>query len=297
MTLPPLPRIDAARARLAAVTLVFVGGQGKSGTTWAERLIDAHPDAACLGEGHFAEGLGRGLYHALEQYNRRVTGNNALFPELEDFPGMAADDAAELVRTALLLQFARIAQRNAAARVVAVRTPSELNWLPELAASLPGARFVHMVRDPRDVAVSLWWHGERLAPGSMLRQHGDMLRLATTLVPQWAQHIEHVRRSAAAVGVALHELRYETLHNEPHIAAAGLFEFLGLRADQDTLHATLAAASFQSLSGRRSGDTDAGSHFRRGVAGGWCEQMPAAPAHGWPATVSDTLASLHYRVQ
>lgn len=289
-----LPRLDAARQRLADTTLAFVGGQGKSGTTWAERLIDAHPDAACLGEGHFAEGLGRGLYQALDQYNRGVAANNARFPELEDFPGIAADDAADLVRAALLLQFARIAARNPDATVVAVRTPSELTWLRELAAAFPHARFVHMLRDPRDVAVSLWWHGERLTPGSMQRQHGSLARLASALAPDWARHVQHVRDAARTVDVPLHELRYESLHASPEATSADLFDFLSLRNDAATVQATLEAASFGSLSGRSAGTEDRGSHFRSGTAGGWRTQLPHDIARTWPEPTRDLLASLDY---
>ena len=170
-----LPRLSDIGQSLAGCTLAFVGGQGKSGTTWVERLIDAHPQAACLGEGHFAEGLGRLLYRALDEYNQLLAGNNRRFPELEDFPGIDAADAAELVRAALLLQFAAIARRKPGigAGTVAVRTPSELNWLAQLHQAFPKARFIHVIRDPRDVAVSMWWHGERLEPGRLALAHGS----------------------------------------------------------------------------------------------------------------------------
>ena len=172
--------------------MAFVGGQGKSGTTWVERLIDAHPHAACLGEGHFAEGLGRLLYRALDEYNQLLADNNRRFPELEDFPAFQAEDAGELVRAALLLQFAAIARRNPGATTVAVRTPSELNWLTELHRTFPQARFVHVLRDP---ARCRGLHVVARAPGAGPAglAHGSPAGLAQALVPRWARHVARAR--------------------------------------------------------------------------------------------------------
>ena len=289
-----LPRIDRAASRLAGRRLAFIGGQGKSGTTWIERLVDAHPQAACLGEGHFAAGLGRAVHDAVEGYNRYLVANNARFPELEPFPGLDPEAGIELVRAALLLQFERILERSPDAALVAVRTPSELAWIAQLRAVFPQARFVHVLRDPRDVAVSLWWHGERLQPGSMRDRHGDPAGLARELVPQWARHVAHVRETAAGCGAALHELRYEALAAEPGGTAAALFGFLGLDASATVVDACVEAASFERLSGRAPGTVDAKSHFRSGVAGAWRNELPGAPAGGWPRAVAAILGSLGY---
>ena len=289
-----LPRIDRAASRLAGRRLAFIGGQGKSGTTWIERLVDAHPQAACLGEGHFAAGLGRAVHEALDGYNRLLAANNAHFHELEPFPALDAEAGIELVRAALLLQFERILARNPEAALVAVRTPSELGWIAQLRAVFPAARFVHVLRDPRDVAVSLWWHGERLRPGSMRERHGDVAGLARELVPQWARHVAHVRAAASACGALLHELRYESLSAEPAEAAAALFAFLGLDASRAVVDASLGAASFERLSGRAPGVVDPGSHFRSGVAGAWRSELPPKPPGGWPGEAAAVLASLDY---
>ncbi|MEO8741795.1 MAG: sulfotransferase, partial [Lysobacteraceae bacterium] len=259
MHTPLLPSILAAEKCLGSVRLAFIGGQGKSGTTWVERLIDAHPQAACLGEGHFADGLGRQVYEALAEYNRFIEYNNAQFPELEDFPQFAANDAIELVRAALLLQFQRIAMRNSDARVVAVRTPSELNRVTELSTMLPQALFVNVLRDPRDVAISLWWHGERLAPGSMRQRHGSPEMLARTLVPNWAAHLAHVRGLDAALQGRVFEVRYERLLDSPLVETEALFAFLGLAHTPEDCSVAMTACRFERFSGGRApGQVDAG---------------------------------------
>ena len=295
MDMTLLSSIHAAEKRLRNAQLAFVGGQGKSGTTWVERLIDAHPQAACLGEGHFAEGLGRRVYEALAEYNRFIEYNNAQFQELEDFPQLAANDAIELVRAALLLQFQRIAMRNPDARVVAVRTPSEVNRITELSTMLPQALFVHVLRDPRDVAISLWWHGERLAPGSMQQRHGNPEMLARTLVPNWAAHLAYLRGLDVALQGRVFEVRYERLLGEPLVEAEALFAFLGLPHTPQDCSAVMAACRFERFSGgRAAGQVDAGSHFRSGTSGQWRGHMPASPPGGWSKQVEEVFESLGY---
>ncbi|MEO7478244.1 MAG: sulfotransferase [Lysobacteraceae bacterium] len=296
MHTPLLPSILAAEKCLRSVRLAFIGGQGKSGTTWVERLIDAHPQGACLGEGHFAEGLGQRIYAALTEYNRFVEYNNAQFPELEDFPQLAANDSIELVRAALLLQFQRIAMRNPDARVVAVRTPSELNRVTELSTILPQAVFVHVLRDPRDIAISLWWHGERLAPGSMLRRHGSPEMLARELVPNWAAHVVHMRGLDAASQGRLFEIRYERLLDTPIVETEALFAFLGLAHTPEDCSTVMTACRFERFSGGRApGQADATSHCRSGTSGQWRDQMPASPPGGWSKQVEEVFESLGYQ--
>ena len=64
--------------------LFFVAGLGKSGTTWLELILNAHPDVCCHGEGHFADRLLPDLNGAINRYNGYLKHNNALFEEIRD---------------------------------------------------------------------------------------------------------------------------------------------------------------------------------------------------------------------
>ena len=57
---------------LDSFNLFFIGGYPKSGTTWVERIFDAHPEASCKGEAHFISLLEPSLRHAIVDYNRQV---------------------------------------------------------------------------------------------------------------------------------------------------------------------------------------------------------------------------------
>ena len=79
-------------------------------------------------------------------------------------------------------------------------------------------------------------------------------------------------RAAARTDV-VHVVRYEDLAADFDAAASGLFGFLGLSSDPDTVAAVRASTDFATLSGGRgSGEEDARSFYRSGVAGGWSER-------------------------
>ena len=59
--------------------LFFVAGQGKSGTTWLQLILDAHPEICCRGEGHLGDVLLPALGESLERYNGYIRHNNSLF--------------------------------------------------------------------------------------------------------------------------------------------------------------------------------------------------------------------------
>src|SRR4029077_9007265 len=50
--------------------IFFLGGAVKSGTTWLQALLDAHPQVSCTGENHFVDCLSPRLKKSLEEFNR-----------------------------------------------------------------------------------------------------------------------------------------------------------------------------------------------------------------------------------
>ena len=289
----PLARLSATADAVASRQLVFVGGQGKSGTTWVQLLLDAHPDVSAHGEALLAEVLGPVAFQLAAHYNERLAANNAHFPELEDFPRLDAVDADTLAAAALLPQLGKLVERKPNARVLAERTPSNIEHLGALAALFPHGRFVHVIRDPRDVAISLWWHARRIGDSKLLAGYGSPTALAAALLPRWARLIRAARDAARQTGAALHELRYEDLLATPHEAASELFRFVGADAEPALVQAALAAADFETLTGRSRGDEVRGSHFRAGTAGQWREAMAGA-LPGITAEDEALLKSLGY---
>jgi len=182
-------------------------GCARSGTSILGELIAAHPDVAYVFEPHeLWEAAGSG-----PEGSHRLT---------------EAQATTEL-RTRIRAWFA---DRRSQKRLVVEKTPRNVLRVPFLRAVFPEARFIHIVRDGRDVACSLlpgiggddWSH---LKPPSWRRLFSEY---------------SGVRRCALAwrdvMAIALADLRavphlqvyYEHLISDPRVTARAILNYLDL---------------------------------------------------------------------
>jgi hypothetical protein len=73
------------------LTYFFVCGAAKSGTTRLQRLLDAHPQVVCSGEGHFVEVLALPMVQMKDHFNQvhaktaeMVYEGKPYYPKLDD---------------------------------------------------------------------------------------------------------------------------------------------------------------------------------------------------------------------
>jgi hypothetical protein len=99
------------------------------------------------------------------------------------------------------------------------KTPAYLTELPLLAELYPRARFVHLVRDPRDCALS-----------SLDAWGSTPVRTAQ----EWADRVRTCRAAGVRLGPErFHELRYEDLLTDLRGRLADVFAFLGVPTPAD----------------------------------------------------------------
>jgi hypothetical protein len=102
------------------------------------------------------------------------------------------------------------------------KTPSYCEHIPSIASLLPEAHFIHIIRDGRDVAMSLrkmWF-----APGHDV----------PTLARYWRRLVRGARE-AGGVSRAYMEIRYEDLVTEPQSQLEAITRFLSIPFDSSML--------------------------------------------------------------
>ncbi len=275
-----------AAVEISRRRVFFVVGCQKSGTTWVERLLDAHPSVCCRGEGHFSDLLGPVLEQAIRLHNdeARVTWTVS---QQEAFA------AVRLLTDGIFARYLANRPEPGAVRIIGDRTPEAATGIPALDALYPGASFVHVIRDGRDGAVSGWAHLERENGTGRFATFADYAGYFAR--NHWAPYIRRARRAGERLGKRYTEVRYERLLADPRGEAARLLEFLGVAADGATAQACVDRASFQSLSGgREPGQEDRTSHYRKGIAGEWRDRFDEEALRRFESEAGDLLAELGY---
>lgn len=185
---------------------LFVIGLPRSGTTLLERMLASHPLIVGVGEQRFSEASWKRALAACGQDHQALTAE------------AVAAAAAWHVRT--LEQRVHNLGLPADAQRIVDKLPDNYLMAGWLRIAFPNAAIVHILRDPRDVALSCW-----------LSQFGDNSHWINEL-----RHIAHrieehrrlLRHWRTTLGADLTEVRYEEFIADPHahmrriLAAAGM---------------------------------------------------------------------------
>jgi Sulfotransferase family len=113
------------------------------------------------------------------------------------------------------------------------KTPMYMQYLPLLEHLFPTARYVHLIRDGRDCAVSFL----RMPEGVVTRSWAHP-RSAADFACQWRAEVLAARALARRVGDAYVEVRYEHLVAEPAQTLVQICEHAGLRYEPSMLEYT-----------------------------------------------------------
>jgi hypothetical protein len=174
--------------------------------------------------------------------------------------------------------------------LVGDKTPSYVLSLPTLHCLWPTAKFVHIIRDGRDVCLSMlnWLSGkEQVAAGRRATWTEDPM-LTTAL--WWTQRVRLGREDGHALGSELYyEMRYEALVSQPATECAALCDFLGLPYDE---------AMLRFYEGREKADSglDAKKAWRPITPGlrDWRTQMTSDGIERFETAAGDLLDELGY---
>jgi hypothetical protein len=275
---------------------VFLVGCPRSGTTLLRRIVDAHPDVAITRETHWITQLLDGRAEASP--DPPVT--RELLSELlahERFARLGVD-AARLERlvereapvpySELVTAVFDMCGEASGKQLVGDKTPRYVRHIPTLHALWPQARFVHLIRDGRDVCSSVRnWDN----PRRMLTRFSSFEDDPVSTIAVWWEQLVRLGREAGAEMPAelYHELRYEELVAEPVAACTRLSAFLGLPFDERMLN-------FHEGRTRADPDLDAKRAWKPITPGlrSWRTELSGHELERFEAVAGDLLEELGY---
>ena len=207
----------------------FVVGAPRSGTTMLRLMLDAHPDLAIPPETYFITKAAKRWYRPrrafrdrdpVEVYLETVTGHKR-WPDFHLDP----DAFRERVRRAhpeTLGEAVRTFYEMYAEKVGKPRwgdkTPFYVRTMEVVQEVLPEARFIHLVRDGRAVALSIkdLWFGP-----NTIEECAEF----------WVERIDEARENAKAIDHYI-EVRYEDLVRDPEPQLRRIAQFAELPWDE-----------------------------------------------------------------
>lgn len=287
---------QAGIARVLAKDLFFIGAYPKSGTTWLQVMLNAHPEIICRGEGHLLDRFAPLLEGAVNTQNNFIRQKNTtVFRGLPPFPRFEEQHLLFLLVSAIALILGRSDDRRDV-RVIGEKTPDNLRYFPLLGRLFPTAKFLHVVRDGRDCAVSAWFHNLRVNAKELHRRHGTFDRFSEDTARRWTPWVEGGLRFCAARPERCMTVRYEDMVERGDDTMRAVLGFLGVEASADVVRRCIAAGAFEAMSGgRQRGIEDRGSFTRLGLPGNWRDHLTAESNGVFQAIAGEMLTRLGYQ--
>ncbi len=261
---------------------VFIVGCPRSGTSLLRDLLNSHPHIKIPGETtvliSFYEAFGNELSEAARKEVRW------LWTHTKQFGRLGIDLPDESIRGEPSLSgifghaFQRFAERHGAARW-GEKTPEYALGMPQLHRMWPGAKFIHVIRDGRDVALSLK-NVSFVAPKD------------TYVIAQfWQDMIEACRQGAQGLPPeSFMELQFEDLLACPKTKIQDVLAFLGEPYHDACLVPTRTFSAYDPE--KRHDVTD--KRINRGNAHKWKDGMSRDDLAVFEGVAGEMLASLGY---
>jgi hypothetical protein len=209
---------------------VFVVGAARSGTTWVYDILTSHPQVA-------------GVYESW--LFTRNNGLGSLFTKAH-WPPNRSGLSGLLERQGLLNETRVFADRvlskaiGPTHRFLVEKSPSHLYEMKLIHELYPRSRFINVLRDGRDVSVSV-----RSAARSWVPQWGHTFgRSVSASARAWSHAVRHAHRVGEELGDLYHEIRYEQIKQDPVGSYRRLFDFCNIPYDEELLQQIFAATDF-----------------------------------------------------
>jgi hypothetical protein len=164
-------------------------------------------------------------------------------------------------------------------------TPTHVLYMPQIKREIPGALFVHIIRDGRDVALSY----SRL--GWVKPLPGDRSAGLQVAALDWRWNVRRGREVGRRLGSAYMEVQFEQLLAAPQTTLDGLARFI----DHPLDYARIRSAGLGSVS---KPNTSFGSEKGDGFnpVGRWQKALTPENARALEFLLEDTLTDLGYSV-
>jgi hypothetical protein len=282
---------------------VFIVGCPRSGTTLLQRILDCHPQVAITPETHwiprwYEKRDAKGI-RLDGTVTRKIVRKLLAFPRFREL-GISQAELEARIEPRGTVSYAQFVSalfdlygEKRGKRLVGDKTPGYARNLETLHTLWPDAKLVHLIRDGRDVCLSVlnWQRARGWAAGQGLARFSAWAESPLCAAALWWDwHVRLAREAGRSFPLGVYtELRYEALVADPPSECQQLSRFLGVPYDEGMIR----------LYERRAHEGNAGDekHSWQPITTGlrnWRTQMLSGDVALFEAAAGDLLEELGY---
>ncbi|MGE0821963.1 MAG: sulfotransferase [Candidatus Binatia bacterium] len=264
---------------------VFIIGAPRSGTTWLQAMLGAHPAICTTAElmlfNHYtAQWVDAWNAQVRLHHDGSFVGLPTLWSE-EEFYGF--------LKEFLDRVYSRVREQKPEAPILLDKHPGYAQYVDHIDRLIPTAKFIHIIRDGRDVASSMMaaakgW-ARIWAPQSVEKAAAS-----------WKTHTVAARQAARHEGRYL-EMRYEDLLASGVPVMRKVYDFLGVPMSEEQIAATLQEHQFEKMKKKKTGASQftlPEGFFRQGGKGDWQATLNPTQRIIFHEVAGDLLCELGY---
>jgi hypothetical protein len=264
---------------------IFIIGSLKSGTTWLQIMLGAHPLVCTTVEQTLFDRYIPSwvdIWHK-ETQNINVKGINKGLPFL-----WTSDEFSDFLLEFIDKVYAKVLINNPDATHILDKNPMYSFSVELIHELLPNARFIHLIRDGRDVAVSMMAARRNIGygPSSFINS-----------VETWQKYVSAAMKAEIYQDKYL-EIRYEDLLINGVSTLQNVFNFCKIPITSEDLEDIVETHTFDKMKSKRQhADIRAKTHqafYRKGRAGNWRDELSQTQMYQFDKISGDLLQKLGY---
>ncbi|MBN1354530.1 MAG: sulfotransferase [Candidatus Omnitrophica bacterium] len=270
---------------------VFIVGSGRSGTTLLKDLMNSNSDIKFPPESHFllefyklfgdprnekeAVGLMR---HIRRHYRYKRFGLDIKDAEIKGF--RKYNSLIDYIYTRFSCKYK--------AKRWGEKTPYYMNYLEDIKSLFPSAKFIHIIRDGRDMALSVI--ATAWGPNNVY-----------TAAKYWKEYVEAGIKARDKLKESYMEVKYEDLLENPESVLRKITSFTGLTYSPDMLKLTSLKedgyiANTRNFFGRNTSHRASDKKIVKRNTGNWKKKMKESDIKIFNFVAGDLLKKLGYEV-
>ncbi len=267
---------------IADKQFVFIIGAPRSGTTWLQAMLGAHPAVCTFGEMQ--------LYNFYTLPWTVAWRTQIKFGDFNGLPTVwSEEELYEFLREFVDRVYSRVINTKPTANIILDKHPGYSDGTEHINRLIPGSKFIHIIRDGRDVVASM------LAAS---KGWGKIWAASDveTAASVWKRMVVGARE-AGRCGDRYLEVRYEELLSKGVTVLKRVFDFMGVQTELQNVASIYSQHQFETMKQKSIGTNGLplpAGFFRKGRVGDWRQTLTARERYKLNEQAGDLLCALGY---